>query len=177
MKVKRSLLELKDFYITSYNYRFEPPGSKMEVEKWFDEYELDIDFGIRNLETDLHQVALKVSINVGEKVLPGYVIEAECLGFFSLDGEKISEEVKQNLLVRSALLMNINYLRTFIAGNTANYPLGKYWLPSIDVPDIINRKSKETEQEAESREEKPEVTVKQKRNKNEKRVKDKIKKG
>lgn len=161
MKAKRSLLVLKDFYITSYSYRFEQPTGKMEVEKWFDGYDIDINFGIRDLEDNLHQVALKVLVNTEKQPLPGYVIEAECIGIFFLDSEKVNDEVKQNLLVRSALLMNINYLRTFVAGNTAHYPLGKYWLPSVNVPDLINRKSLETQ--AEENEEEKVTTVKRKR--------------
>lgn len=146
MKVKPSPLELVDFFVLNQQCAFIQPTAEVEVIALFNSYQLDIDFGIRPLEEDLHQVALKVEVNRDTEPQPGYSVFCEAIGIFRLTGT-YSEEEKHNLLVRSALAMLLSFIRTQLATTTAHYPMGKYWLPSIDIVDLIRQRGEQVEKE------------------------------
>jgi preprotein translocase subunit SecB len=56
--------------------------------------------------------------------------------------DSLSEENKKSLLQFSSVSIALSSLRGFITSLTANAPFGKYTLPSIDVNDLFNQKSK-----------------------------------
>ncbi|MEJ8819462.1 protein-export chaperone SecB [Lacibacter sp. H407] len=142
MKVKPSPLELVDFFVVNYQFEFVHPKEDVEIRTVFDAYPVEIDFGMRLLEDGLHQVAMKTVINRNEEQMAGYAISCEAVGIFKIQNVE-SEEEKQNLLVRSALAMLLNFVRTYISTVTSHYPMGKYWLPSIDVVDLIKQRNEQ----------------------------------
>lgn len=118
----------------------------MDIQEVFSAYEIDINFALRKNEEDLYQLFLKIDINpekMNQQQLPGYEMFCECIGIFEIDESKITQEQKQILLTSSALVMNINFLRTFLATVTGQFPFGKYWLPSIDMNYLLAEKNKE----------------------------------
>lgn len=144
MRVKPSPLELVDFFVVNYHFEFIHPKEDVEIRTVFDAYPVEIDFGMRTLEDGLHQVVMKTVINRGEEEMPGYSITCEAVGVFKIQNVE-SEDEKQNLLVRSALAMLLNFVRTYLSTVTAHYPMGKYWLPSIDVVDLIKQRNEQVE--------------------------------
>jgi preprotein translocase subunit SecB len=144
MKPKASPLTVIDFAILNLELNFIQPQdeSSFDIKKAFDEYEMDIDFSISGKE--MIQVVIKVEINRGKEKLPGYSIFAEsgCLFEFKKNME-IQEDAKNSMGGFSTIYIALNALRGFISQITANAPLGRYILPSIDLNDLIQQKQTE----------------------------------
>ncbi len=141
MKPIASPLNIIDFAIMNLEFNFiQPEGKNGEnFQKHFDEYDLNIDFGIHG--NDMIQVFIKAEINRGEKRLPGYSILAEAACIYQFDKAiKISQEAKANMEGFSTIYIALNVLRGFISQLTANAALGRYILPSVDLNDLIAKK-------------------------------------
>lgn len=143
MKPLLSPLVLSDFAVLNSNYRFIPlPDNMTNIRQIVSSYGLDINFAITP-QANNTSVFIKASVNQGEDELPGYSLFAEGVAVFSLNKEAdLSEEDKKTLLQYSAVSIALNSLRGFIASLTANAPLGRYILPSIDVNDLFQQKFK-----------------------------------
>lgn len=143
MKAQLSPLVLLDFAILNCNFKFITPASEENIQKLVASYELDIDFALPEQEDKITRSFIKVSVNQGKVILPGYSIFAEGVAFFKLLPEaNLSKEDKDNLLQYSAVSIALNSLRGFISSLTANAPHGRYILPSIDVNALFKEKTK-----------------------------------
>ncbi|MBP7556642.1 MAG: protein-export chaperone SecB [Chitinophagaceae bacterium] len=146
MTIKQSPLELKEFNILNVDCRFVAPKIEVDVEKLFNSYEIDINFAIRQIaEGTVYVLFVKAEINY--EVPPtiqkeGYEMYIESVGVFSVKDTKISDEEKLTLLTNSGLVMVLNFLRTKLADITAHFPMGKYYIPSIDLKDLVEKKQK-----------------------------------
>jgi len=141
MKPIASPLNIIDFAIMDFEYKFIPPQSTIEYDfkRDFNEYELDIDFSIHTDEV-IH-VFVKAEINRGKKILPGYSIFAEIACVFEFNKEIIiPTEAKASIEGFSTIYIALNSLRGFINQVTATGPIGRYILPSVDLNDLIKRK-------------------------------------
>lgn len=141
MKPKASPLTILDFAILNLEFNFIQPQMDpgFDVKKNFDEYEIDIDFGINRNE--VIQVTITAEINRGKNKTPGYSIFAQAGCIFAFDEKsEISNEARNNIEGFSTIYIGLNTLRGFISQITANAPLGRYILPSIDLNDLILQK-------------------------------------
>ncbi len=141
MKPQASPLNIIDFAIMDLQFKFIPPKENLEldIKQYFNKYELDIDFTIT--KNEIIQVFIKTEINRGKKVLPGYSIFAEIACIFEFNKQiKISDDAKMSIEGFSTIYIALNNLRGFISQVTANGPVGRYILPSIDLNDLINKK-------------------------------------
>lgn len=142
MKTKPSPLELLDIAITAMDYKFIAPVDEVEPNSIFKQYEIDVDFFIHTNEYLMVQIT--TNINKVENPLPGYSLFAEATCIFKFnESVKIDTEIKNNLEGYSSIYMSLNALRGFISNLTANAPIGRYVLPSIDLNDLIATKRKE----------------------------------
>ncbi|WP_298708184.1 hypothetical protein [Chitinophaga sp.] len=143
MKIQPSPLELVDLAIINFHYAANPSEVASGIQELFDAYEVDMDFAVRTADDGLTRILVKASINKPAEGTPkpGYMLFAETMGVFRFkDASQVQAEKLQHL-VNSGLTMTISYLRTFIAGVTGHFPLGKYWIPSIDLNEMIRMKS------------------------------------
>lgn len=136
-----SPLNIIDFAIMNLEFNFIQPQGRNEIDfkKHFNEYDLDIDFGMHG--NDIIQVFIKAKINNGVKKLPGYSIMAEAACIYKFDKTiEISQDAKNSVEGFSTIYIALNFLRGFISQLTANAPLGRYILPSVDLNDLIAKK-------------------------------------
>jgi len=145
MKIKRSELILKDFFLLGQQIEFidGESGYNDPVSDLFEKYNVDIDFKIENNDDrKLLYLFVRVLINVDEEI-PGYRIYTECNAIYSFqDDIELTEQDKADLLFGSGLSMCINQLRSLIASATSMFPLGKYFIPSIDINQLMADKKK-----------------------------------
>lgn len=145
MKITKSPLILKDFFIISSQYQFQDAkDEQVNVSKVFDEYAIDFDFMAREQPTGEIFIFVKININDGDKPLPGYSIFAEGVGIFQMeDNHGLSDKVVSDLIYVSGLSIAINNLRNYLSNMTTYFPFGKFLLPSIDVGDLHEAKRTE----------------------------------
>jgi hypothetical protein len=140
MKPNASPLNIIDFAISSLEFNLVAPQQGMQdINEYFKNYEVDIDFGVA--VDELIRVFIKADVNRGSKVLPGYSFSAEASCFFQLiENEPISADIKTSLEGFSTIYIALNSLRGLISSFTANAPFGRYILPSVDLNDLIEKK-------------------------------------
>jgi preprotein translocase subunit SecB len=146
MKITESNLELVEFAIINSNYKFIDPQTKIEDTKAvFNKYEMEIDFGKKDIKTDedehLFNVIVKTIINQTDEPQPGYQLLAEGISIFRIhNAQEIDNKTLTNLKNISALSIAINNLRNYITNMTAYGPFGKFILPAVDVNQLIKNK-------------------------------------
>ncbi|MBU1009647.1 MAG: protein-export chaperone SecB [Bacteroidetes bacterium] len=151
MKAYRSPLILNNFFLLNHQYHvIQPPNNQSDDETPMSEivnqYNLEIDFAFQNIDNNNYQLFTKIGINDLEKPLPGYLLFIEGVCVFSFDtSEELTEKDKSDLLHISGLNICINSLRNIIATTTANGPIGKYTLPSINVNKLLTDKHNQIE--------------------------------
>lgn len=144
MKAVLSPLRLHDFAVVNCSFKFITTSEELDIKTLFSEYLIDIDYVIVPNE-QLISVFIKTAINQSEDSKPGYVIFAEGVAIYELDENGLSKDDKNSLLQYSAVSIALNSLRGFISTLTANAPLGRYILPSIDVNKLFELKAKRLE--------------------------------
>jgi hypothetical protein len=149
MKPAPSPLNIIDFAILNFELNFVAPATENanggnDLRSYFNNYDLDVDFYIHS--DSILQVFIKAYINRKEERLPGYSIYAEIACLFDYNKDiPVSPEAKSNIEGYSTVYMALNSLRGFISQITANGPVGRYILPSIDLNDLIEQKKASTE--------------------------------
>lgn len=145
MKIVKSDLVQKDFFIVKNSFEFiEPTEKKININQIFNEYKIDFDFIAREEENNLKYIFVKVEINMLNNPLAGYKIFAEGVCIFEFDiNSKLSDEQKIELLSISGLSIAINNLRSYISNITMYYPFGKFTLPTIDLGPLYEEKNKQ----------------------------------
>ena len=151
MKAYKSPLVLNNFFLLNHQYHFiQPPNDDFDdtssVIEIIEQYELDIDFTFQSIDENTFQLFTKININNTNKPFPGYLIFIEGVCVFTFDtSSDLSERDKSDLLYVSGLNICINSLRNIIATTTANGPIGKYTLPSINVNKLLSDKQSQIE--------------------------------
>lgn len=144
MKLIESELVLEDFFIVKSNYSFnEPKRNNINVKDLIRDYNIDIDFNVRDIESENNKyiIFVKVDINNQDKKLPGYSLFAEGVAIFSFNkNTKLNEKEKSDFLWVSGVSISINSLRSYLSSITSYFPLGKYTLPSVDLTTLLNTK-------------------------------------
>src|SRR6056297_1941012 len=145
MKVAESNLELVEFVIINSNYKFIDPRKEVNIGEIFSKYEIEMDFGKRDIKTEedehLFNVFVKVLINQSDQPQPGYQILAEGISVFRIKNPgQLDDKTLTNLKNISALSISINNLRNYITNMTAYGPFGKYIFPAVDVNQLIRQK-------------------------------------
>lgn len=139
MLVNFSPLKIESFHIEQFHFEFIPPQNESDLITVNSRVEIDYQ---QYLDEKIFSVQMDIAINQN-KSETGYSIISNAIGRFSLDEERlISETDKHNLYGISTLNIMIGHLRGFIRDMTASGFLGAYILPSIDVRDLIERKTK-----------------------------------
>jgi len=151
MKVAESNLELVEFVIINSNYKFIDPGKEVNIREIFSKYEIEMDFGKRDIKTEedehLFNVFVKVLINQSDQPQPGYQILAEGISVFRIKNPgQLDDKTLTNLKNISALSISINNLRNYITNITAYGPFGKYIFPAVDVNQLIRQKMESQKQ-------------------------------
>jgi len=141
MKAKKSPLVLNSFLLLSHNYQFiqqEEIPSTVEI---MEQYPIEIDFVIKEVNDGFCQLFIKIEINNLDKPLPGYKLFIEGVCIFSFDKSvQVSDNDKSALLHISGISIGINSLRNILSTITSSGPFGKYTLPSIDVNQLLEDK-------------------------------------
>lgn len=144
MKLIESELVLEDFFIVKSNYSFnEPKKNNINVKDLIKDYNIDIDFNVRDIESENNKyiIFVKVDVNNQDKKLSGYSLFAEGAAIFSFDeNTKLNEKEKSDFLWVSGVSISINSLRSYLSSITSYFPLGKYTLPSVDLTTLLNTK-------------------------------------
>ena len=145
MKVAESNLELVEFVITNSNYKFIDPREEVNIREIFSKYEIELDFGKRDVKTEedehLFNVLVKVLINQPDQPQPGYQMLAEGISVFRIKNPgQLDDKTLTNLKNISALSISINNLRNYITNMTAYGPFGKFVFPAVDVNQLIKEK-------------------------------------
>jgi preprotein translocase subunit SecB len=143
MKPRLSQLKLEEFVILHLEHEFIPPeNEETNISDIYNLYEIDIDFGLKKITNTDYEMRVKAAINDIELPLPGHSIYIETAGIFKITEKIEDKELLNNLLLRSTLSMQLNFLRTSVANFSSYFPFGKYWLPSIDIGNLIEEKAK-----------------------------------
>jgi preprotein translocase subunit SecB len=145
MKIAASNLELVEFAIINSNYKFIDPQGEIKVKEIFGKYEIDIDFGNRDInkkeQEHFFNVIVKTIINQTDDPQPGYQIFVEGISVFRIHNpQNIDNKTLNNLKNISALSIAINNLRNYVTNMTAYGPFGKYILPAVDVNKLLKEK-------------------------------------
>ena len=150
MKVKMSPLKLLDFALTRMDFSLVPSDNLEEDPRLhFGAYEVDVDFNIYS--DGVLRVLMKMEINAGENIRPGYSIKAESVCLFDFDNNSgVSEDAKRSMEGFSTIYIALNCLRGLISSFTANGAFGRYIPPSIDLNDLIETKQLEQQAVADS---------------------------
>lgn len=142
MKPQASPLQIRDFAITSFDFSLVEMEQPEDVNPYFKEYDIEIDFGIQ--VSQYIQVIIRADVNKTGKKLPGYSLSAEAVCFFQFDDQvQLSEDVKKSLEGFSTIYIALNSLRGLISSMTANAPFGRYILPSVNLNDLVEKKKAE----------------------------------
>lgn len=157
MKLSKSPLILKDFFILSSQYRFvESKDEQVDAHALFESYNLEFDFIAREEPTGDVLIFVKIGINDVDSPLPGYSIFAEGVGIFTMEeGHGLNEREQSQLFYGSGLSIAINNLRNYLSNMTMYFPFGRYLLPTVDLNEIHDIKRAEMkEQQAEAKKKK-----------------------
>jgi len=146
MELIKSELILEEFFIVNSTYNFnEPTGDNVNVKKLVDDYEIDIDFVVRDIknEENKYLIFTKLNINNKENQLAGYSLFAEGVSVYSFNkNAKLTESEKSDFLWTSGVSISINSLRNYLSAITSYSPFGKYTLPGVDLTSLLNTKRK-----------------------------------
>lgn len=134
---------MESFSVLQSHYTFKPLKRNIkDIQKIFKSYEIDIDFAHHSNGDSTIQVFTKISINQGEKSLPGYQLFVEGAAIFKLDESAgIPDNDKENLKYFSTVNILIGYLRNTLMTITSSAPVGPYLLPPINIADLFRKKS------------------------------------
>ncbi len=149
MKSKESPLKLRSFFIVESSMqtvfpRQDVENAEMELEDDMMPFvpEIDIDFDVLDDHTNLDEFAIKLDIKTKRTTynLPGYKFKITIVGEFYLqDRQNLKSERHTQYVFFSALPMVISFARAEIANLTAKGMFGIYYLPSVDLPAIIDK--------------------------------------
>lgn len=147
MKIIRSPLVLKNFFILKNEMKFIPSRKKINIQEVYDQYPIELDYFIKPEEQDNYQIFMNLLINRETPELPGCSIQLDAVGIFHLNkSEDLKENDCKHLINFSAVSILINSIRTYIISFTTFSPMGKYTLPAVDMNLLLADKVKSVQQ-------------------------------
>jgi preprotein translocase subunit SecB len=142
MLVEKSPLCLLDTSLLKFDFEYIPVNegsNELLPSDFFAHYKVDIDF---NHVVRQNQITVIIGAKInqdGDK--PGYQLNAECGCIFEFAKDnQLDTKQRKSLSGYSTIYIALNALRGYISSITANGPMGKYTLPSIDLNKLIEAK-------------------------------------
>jgi hypothetical protein len=136
-----SPLKLLDFSLFELQYSMllqEEIHPDTDLQTLFAEYPIDIEFELQGEEGERIELFIKIEVNLGRRPMPGLQLVGVGLAVFSLtEADRLAPALVHNLRHFSSLSICINCMRSEFSHATANSPLGRYTLPSIDVGRLL----------------------------------------
>lgn len=142
MLVKRSDIMLDKFTMLACNFVSVPSDKKLSMEKLKDiPVNLDFDILINKKNSSKIKIMLELNSNSSEKPQPGYSFSVVCSAEYNIKGLSKKSKVNQNkYILFTALPLVIAMVRSHLYSVSSNFPHGHYLLPSIDLPDLFEKK-------------------------------------
>lgn len=139
MKIKKSDLQIIEFNLLGINIL-----SHLEIKKkTSDKFKIDFDVFIDNIDESQFKIMIRLSNIKNDDNQGGYGIDVSGEFKFKFKNNiDIPEDRKSQLVSRSALPMAIAHIRSIIALTTSNFYKGSYFLPSIDLNSLLQKKLK-----------------------------------
>ncbi|EMR00801.1 hypothetical protein [Cesiribacter andamanensis] len=141
MRAQPSPLKLFDFSLLELQYSMllqEEIHPDTDLLALFDQYPIDVEFEQQHSDNNHIELFIKVEVNLGRKPLPGLQLLGVGLAVFDIpDAERLAPALLDNLRHFSTLSICINCMRSEFSNATANCPLGRYILPSLDVGSLL----------------------------------------
>ncbi len=149
MNIKKSELKIGNFNLLGINI-ISFPGNEDEEDNIVTNGDFDFDFDVffNDDDEDLFKIIVRMDNFKDDQFQQGYGIDV--FGEFEFKFEKgldKPEEIRGALVSRSALPMAIAHLRSVIAITTSNFHLGSYFIPSIDMNHLLQKKIESMEVE------------------------------
>ena len=141
MLVFQSALKTSNFYIIKNSCELILPKHEIEPNRIFLSYPIEIDYSIKERGGDKSfRVLIEIKINHPAKN-PGYSILVEAMGDFTIeDSSSLQKKEKERLINYTAIERCIEYIRGFISNLTAQFPLGKYIMETINMEVLYRNK-------------------------------------
>lgn len=142
MEIKKSDIKLEKFTVLSCSVASIPSKNKVNKEKLIS-HPIDLDFDIlRNVKNKSKvKIMLEISSNNTEKPNAGYayslVAEAE---YHIKSLSKMNKDSQNKHILFTSLPLAIAMIRGHLYNGTSNFLYGHYLLPSIDLPDLFEKK-------------------------------------
>jgi len=136
-RVKESQLKLIEVVSVEHSVKTKHVAEDKKVDLRNSNINLDFSKETKVENPDYFRICLSIVISPPRNK-SGYLIKLETQGYFFIkDIEECDIAVG---LSKSALAMVISYVRAYIKTLTYNCRWGKYVLPAIDLPDVVERK-------------------------------------
>jgi hypothetical protein len=141
MLVKKINVKLINFFITKSNLKFNS-SKNLKNTLIGDDIPVDLDFDINKIKNErrfvfkctVKTVPQKVKVNVFDfDVETSSVVEIT---------KAVKHDEEQLILLRMALPLIISGIRSFLSDISSYTPILKYYLPVIDLQDLLQRKFK-----------------------------------
>jgi len=142
MLIKRSDLKLDKFTMLSCNLSVVPSKKKMSNEE-LKNVPVDLDFDILTNKSNSSkiQIMLEIKSNQSENPIPGYMFSVICSADYNIKAlKKMPSEKQGRYILFTALPLAIAMVRSQLYYISSNFPHGHYLLPSIDLPDLFDKK-------------------------------------
>lgn len=152
MIIKRSELRIEKFNLLGINvisFPYDEDGTVNELsnktakELTNNKFDLDFDIFLNKEDVDMFKIMIRLdNFDSKKERQSGYGIDVSGEFKFRFNNAKDLDDDHQSVLIsRSALPMAIGHIRSVIAITTGNFHLGSYYLPSIDLNDLFEKKA------------------------------------
>lgn len=142
MNIRKSELIIENFNLMGMNIvSFSGEDEFSENIVTNSNFDFDFDIFFNNEEENLFKIIVRIDNFNENQIEYGYGIDV--FGEFKfrfVDGTNFSEKTKNILVSKSALPMAIAHLRSIVAITTSNFQYGSYFIPSIDMNDLLQKK-------------------------------------
>ncbi len=148
MKVEKSALELENFFVIGFNWAcvplkdFESELPELPIEL------IDIEFEIFNSSIEENQFKISMIVSTNDELneddvknRPGYHFTILAESHFKINKEGLTEDNIHSIVSYSAMPMIINSIRMFILNHSSYCPFGQWVLPSINLNDLLKKKT------------------------------------
>ncbi len=147
MDLKSKYFDFYDFKVDNFVWHTIPPapGSKVKLRSL--PYQINFDILTKDTSEDeagRHlEFLIKLKLVVNPQKRPGYFIQSSFVCFFRVKNfRKLDEDVVNQYIVFTALPMSINSIRMYLSVMTARGFYGEYFLPPVDMKDLLTQKQK-----------------------------------
>jgi len=142
MEIRRSNLKLNKFTMLACNFATVPSDKKVTSES-LKNIPIDLDFDILTNKKNSSRVkiVLEFHSNEIENPLPGYMYSVIAEAEYNIKGlAKMPEDKRNRYILFTALPLAIAMVRSHLYSVSSNFPYGHYLMPSIDLPDLFEKK-------------------------------------